>query len=171
MTLENRRASGMPILAAFTLGFCAMSAQAKETAQQVASRKAIVAEYARGDRAILKNDLSGILSMCAPDFTFFTPAMGQMNLAQYKAMQTAAFGASNSRFTRSTTKIQKIEWRGVDAVVWNSSITDWTQRGVSFRVTGEARDYWRPTKAGWRISQSVILNAKTMANGKLIGQQ
>jgi ketosteroid isomerase-like protein len=171
MTLQNRRALTTPALTALALGLCAMSAQAKETAQQVAARRAIAAQYARADRAVLKKDLTTIMAMCAPDFTAYSSSTGQMNRAQYEAMQKATLGMPNSRFTLSTTKIRKIEWRGVDAIVWNSSVLVGTLQGVPIRITGEARDYWRPTKAGWQVSQSVILNMKTMANGKVVTQQ
>ena len=155
----------------FILLLCALAlngshvAHAKDSAAQAANRRAIVAAYARMDGAVLKKDITLLMSYIAPDFKYFNQRRVVSDRARFETMQRFV-AQQNVRFTRSNTKITKWQWRGPDAIVWSTSRTRIVGPGGVVNASVQARDYWGKIGNRWLLRQSVELSGTSTLNGK-----
>lgn len=110
----------------FALLACALAlgsshgAHAKDSAAQVADRKAITATYDAMDRAFVKKDTNAIMSVLAPDFVAHSRDHGAIDRNTCERV-FRLMEASDTRVIYSNSKITKWQWRGPDAVVWADS--------------------------------------------------
>ena len=171
MTFFIRRNWKTALLGALTIGLCSANAQAKDTAAQIAARRAIAAQYVRLEKAILIKDSNALMALIAPDFNGHLRNGMQLNRAQYEGLQKYAAATPTERITSIRFKVEKIQWRGVDAIVWVDGTKVFPYQGHRVEVNTQSRDYWRPSPRGWVISQSAELKTRTWVDGRLVPTQ
>ena len=131
----------------------------KETAAQVAGRKVIAQSYDVYNQAVLRKDLAGLVAFLAPDYEHYTVARLRQDRVGFENLNRKMFGLP-VQVVNLITKIQKIEWRGVDAVVYcDMGVTTKSTAGnaMPFTVRWKERDYWSPTTQGWKLRQATEL--------------
>ncbi len=149
--------------------FSALPAFAKETPEQIAGRKAIASLYARTDKDARKKDLRLFIDSMAPDFKYYRHEGGVLNREQFIAQQRG--GVATVENITAISKIQKIEWRGADAIVWVDGKSQYKQQGAWIKTSGLSRDFWSKTKKGWKIRQVVEISKNTFVNGEKVREQ
>ncbi len=154
------------VVAMALLAFSSLPAFAKETPEQIAGRKAIASLYAQTDKDVRKKDLRVFIDSMAADFKYYRREGGVLNRGQFIAQQRG--GVATVENLTTVSKIQKIEWRGADAIVWVDGSSQYKQQGAWIKSTGLSRDFWSKTKKGWKIRQVVEVSKNTFINGEKV---
>ena len=160
-----------PLLLASVLCLCfGTKAHARETAAQIANRKALVTSYARIDGLVARKDVDGIMALIAPDFRLYASDGSSLDRVQYERLARISKGNAALK-TSSQTTVTKVEWRGPDAIVYTDSRVQTRGPNGVLVVTGKTRDYWGAIKGRWQMRQSATLGGRVTLNGKTLLQR
>lgn len=147
-------------------------AHAKDTAEQLAARRAIAAQYALKDQGMQSGDIAKYSSVLAPDFEYYGLARIPITRERHLAMQDMAFKLLNlakskgSNMTISRSKIRRLEWRGPDAIVMMQASVDANQKNFSYHTNFITRDYWGLIGGKWQLRQSADVKFWGSINGE-----
>ncbi len=125
---------------------------------------------------MVKDDLGNLMFYFAPDFQLHTLGGQVLNRAQTEqAMKQTLSGAGVGLpldYTKVSTRIVSLSWRGKDAIVMAENtalaVAKKGGRAVRLETVSLARDYWTPTAQGWKVRQSVERAAKMWLDGKRV---
>lgn len=157
------------LIFAFALSLSS-AAHAKDTATQAANRKAIMAAYTNTNAALMRRDVERVISLCADDFVYYTKSRLAKDRAAYAQEMAISLSIPNVRYSLAKTDITKIVWRGPDAVVYSTQITQLKGPNGVVHVRTKFRDYWGKTSRGWQVRQAVELSGVTTLNGVVISR-
>ncbi len=144
---------------------------AAETLPQKAAHKTIAAHYLRYGRAFEIKDLSTIMAMTAPDYTWRGLRGNIQNRAGFEREMRAAFAAAH-RVSPASSQIQSFTWQEKEAiVVVKQKIRLVFLKGNKpqrYQNITLARDVWTQTPQGWQVRQSVTLAQNITLDGRKI---
>ncbi len=140
-------------------------AQAKDSAGQAADRRAIVAAYAKMDRAVVRKDTDAMMALVAPDFVAHSQSVGVVKRDAFERIWRI-MAASDTRVVYSNSTINKWQWRGPDAIVWASSKSQMKSPRGTLMTWENTRHYWGKIGGKWQLRQEVTLAYKSLLNGK-----
>jgi hypothetical protein len=165
MTFSHRQFK-TTLAASIAVGFCATSARAEDTAAQATARKTITAQYETMDRNTEKKDLESFFAILAPNFEAKSKDGTVMNREEFKMQQRRIWDTPDLQIFSVQTKIDKIEWFGAEAIVWNTGTVRMQVGKVSIEGTGSSRDLWHPKDGKWWLKRTVELESEMKIDGK-----
>lgn len=150
------------------LGFGASAAHAEDTAKQAAARKAIEAQYAVADRSAVNKDLDAFVAIWTPDYQMKMKDGTVMNRAEAEIYCRRIYAEPGLQILSSSTKMDKLEWFGEEAIVWTTTAVQMRLGNASVEGTGTQRDLWHPKDGKWWLKRNVELSSQTKVDGKVM---
>jgi len=152
--------------------------QAQSAATKAQGRQGIVTAYNKQAQALLNKDVPAFMTTISPDCLDYSLDGSVSNYAQIEVAvhemlekPIPQLGVP-MRLTRATSKILSISWRGSEAIVMSQTTVmgNVSKYGktANIEIVGVSRDFWTPTRTGWKMRQSVTTQMTSWLNGKKV---
>ena len=135
-----------------------------------AARKAIEAQYARLDGAMVRKHATPFEGIAAPDFRYVDVSGGEFDLGQSTSLWQQNMGTFVTLSARTALQSLALEGDAVRALA-RSVLEGTLKQGnstVKFRNEGTADDTWVKIGTEWRLRRSGALQSKTWVNDELV---